>query len=292
MLFSGGRVLVAAIGAVVLVIVAVFIVRSVWWDPTSKEEPLTSPTVTTDTATSAPETTTEGNSGGTGDGNSGGNAGGGGEVTSSEDPTGDPEPPFTATTERVQRFLGTVAVDVELPQVEGGNPDVAKVFNDEMQKALQAQADSLTGGTLQDRPGSGVRIGERVLSGLLRTAATDFVTATSIALASTVVIDANSGSLITLSSLFNDLNTGLIRLQEESEQLGPTTSSVGGGFDSSKLAPSEEVFERWTAESDGMRVYFEQGLVAPDSAGIVDLTIPWDKVNDVFKPGVAQIVSS
>lgn len=291
MLFSGGRVLVAAIGAVVLVIVAVFIVRSVWWDPTSKEEPLTSPTGTTDTATRAPETTTKGNSGGAGDGNSGGNAGGG-EVTSSEDPTGDPEPPFTATTERVQRFLGTVAVDVELPQVEGGNPDVAKVFNDEMQKALQAQADSLTGGTLQDRPGSGVRIGERVLSGLLRTAATDFVTATSIALASTVVIDANSGSLITLSSLFNDLNTGLIRLQEESEQLGPTTSSVGGGFDSSKLAPSEEVFERWTAESDGMRVYFEQGLVAPDSAGIVDLTIPWVKVNDVFKPGVAQIVSS
>ena len=41
-----------------------------------------------------------------------------------------------------------------------------------------------------------------------------------------------------------------------------------------------------------MRVYFEEGLVGPQSAGIVDLTIPWANLDDVLKPGVAQIVAS
>jgi hypothetical protein len=298
--------LVAAVGAVVLAVVAVFILRSVWWDTAANEEPITAPTATTaattDIATPEPETTGAeqttdadmgGNTDANPDGDSGGIPGGGeqsGENSSVEEST-DHTAPYTATTERVQRILGTVAVDVELPQVQGGVPDVAQAFNNEMQEQLQTQADSLTGGTLQDRPGSGVRIGTQVLSGLLRTAAIDFTTATSTALASTVVMDANSGSLITLSSLFKDLNKGLMKLQELSQALGPS-SSAGSNFDGTKLEPSEKVFERWTAETSGMRVYFVPGLVAPESEGIVDLTIPWDNLDDVLKPGVAQIVAS
>ena len=197
--------------------------------------------------------------------------------------------PYTATSERIERILGTVAVDVEVPQVEGGNPDVATVFNDEMQRALQAQADSVTAGTLEDGPDSGVRIGERVLSGLLWTASTGFLRNESVELASTVVVDANSGSLITLASLFKDLDKGLMRLQQEAQQLGP---SANDSFHGSRLEPSEKVFERWTAETEGMRVYFDQGLVAPDEEGIIDLTIPWDNLDDVLKPGVVQIVAS
>ena len=34
-------------------------------------------------------------------------------------------------------MLGTVTVDVELPQVAGGNPDVANVFNEQMEKACR-----------------------------------------------------------------------------------------------------------------------------------------------------------
>jgi hypothetical protein len=199
--------------------------------------------------------------------------------------------PYTATSEQVRRILGTVVVDVELPQVQGGAPDVAKVFNDQMQKVLETQADSLAGGTLESRTGSGVRIGKQVLSGLLRTAATDFRKGTSTALAGTVVVDAESGSFITLSSLFKDEDTGLRKLAELAQELGPTTS-VGADFTSTNLQPTEKVFEHWTAESKGMRVYFAQGLVAPESQGIVELTVPWDDLGDVLKPGVAQIVSS
>jgi hypothetical protein len=308
MLFSGGRILVAAVGAVVLAVVAVFILRSVWWDTAANEEPITPPTATTaattDFATPEPETTSAEQTPDTGmggdtdantDGGSGSGGNGGGGEQSSENSSVEESTehiaPYTATSEKIQRILGTVAVDVELPQVQGGDPDVAEAFNDEMQKALQTQADSLTGGSLQDRPGSGVRIGTRVLSGLLRTAAIDFTTATSTALVSTVVMDATSGSLITLSSLFKDLNKGLMKLQELSQELGPSTSA-GSNFDGTKLEPSEKIFERWTAETSGMRVHFAQGLVAAESAGIIDLTIPWDKLDDVLKPGVAQIVAS
>ena len=80
------------------------------------------------------------------------------------------------------------------------------------------------------------------------------------------MVDANSGSVITLASLFKDLDKGLMRLQKEAQQLGP---SANDSFDGSRLEPSEKVFERWTAETEGMRVYFDQGLVAPEAEGII-----------------------
>lgn len=301
MLFSGGRIVVAAAGAIVLVIVAIYAVRSVWWDPTSKSTSITPSTSMSGSGASTAQADGSGGgdgSGGSGEG-SGGDTGGGGDGgagggdSGGGDNSGTPSghPPFTATTEQVKRFLGTVFVDAEVPRVEGGNPEVAAVFNDEMDAALQAQADSVTGGSLEGRPGSEVRIGERVLSGVLRTAAVDLAEAQSMPLASTVVVDSESGSLITLSSLFNDLDEGLARLQEESEKLGPSTD-LGDSFDASGLEPTEQVFGRWSAESSGMRVFFEQGVVGPMAAGIVELTIPWDNLSDIMKPGVADIVAS
>lgn len=302
MLFSGGRIVVAAAGAIVLVIVAIYAVRSVWWDPTSKSASITPSTSVSGSGASTSETDGSGGGDGSGDGSgggSGGDTGGGGDSGAGGGDSGGGDnsgtssghPPFTATTEQVKRFLGTVFVDAEVPRVEGGNPEVAAVFNDEMDAALQAQADSVTGGSLEGRPGSEVRIGERVLSGVLRTAAVDLAEAQSMPLASTVVVDSESGSLITLSSLFNDLDEGLARLQEESETLGPSTD-LGDSFDATGLEPTEQMFGRWSAESSGMRVFFEQGVVGPMAAGIVELTIPWDNLSDIMKPGVADIVAS
>ena len=77
MLFSGGRILVAAVGAVVLAVVAVFILRSVWWDTAVNEEPITPPTATTAALTSEPETpSAEPNPAGNPDGSTGGDPAG------------------------------------------------------------------------------------------------------------------------------------------------------------------------------------------------------------------------
>ena len=326
MLFSGGRILVAAVGAVVLAVVAVFILRSVWWDTAVNEEPITPPTATTAALTSEPQTpSAEPNPAGNPDRSTGGNPAGdpsggkpagdpsGGKPAgdpSGGKPAGDPSggkhrrgppgipPAGTRPVRRLRTPKRRSGSSGRAPSRSTSNSPRWRVVirmwptssTMQMEKVLQTQADSLTGGTLQDRPGSGVRIGTRVLNGLLRTAATDSTTATSTALASTVVMDANSGSLITLSSLFKDLNKGLMKLQELSQELGPSTSA-GSNFDGTKIEPSEKVFEHWTAETSGMRLYFAQGLVAPESEGIVDLTIEWDNLNDVLKPGIAQIVA-
>lgn len=301
MIFSGGRILVAAVGAIVLIFVAVYAVRSVWWDPTSKTTSLPQlPPTTTVTSAATAETSAADASGGTGatpGGDGGGDTDNGSSTTSSTTTTtttttsSTTATPFTAKTEKVNSFLGTVYANVSLPQVDGGDSAVAGVFNDEMHKVLQSQADSLTGGRLQDRSGSEVRIGQRVLSGLLRTAAVDTAKATSRQLVGTVVVDAQSGSVITLSSLFNDLDAGLKLLVQESKKLGPS-SAAGADFDGTKLQATEQMFGHWTAETAGLHVFFDQGTVAPSSTGIVDLTIPWSNLDDVMKSGVQQIVSS
>lgn len=287
---------VAGAGAIVLIIVAIYAVRSVWWDPTASTGPLnptaeSGPPPPTTSADSGTDESGGGAGGGTGAGTADAGTGGGAETTTAttDNPTADE--PFTATVEKVKRFLGTVFVDVELPKVQGGDPAVASVFNDEMGTALQAQADQVTAGTLQGRPGSGVRIGERVFSGVLRTAAVDLTTASSTPMVSTLVVDAQSGSIITLASLFSDLDTGLATLVTEAETLGPSTAA-GSDFDTTKLQPTEEMFGRWSAETSGMKVFFAEGAVAPESAGVVELIIPWDNLGDVMKSGVADIVTS
>ncbi|WP_029370199.1 RsiV family protein [Mycobacterium sp. UM_WWY] len=301
-MFSGGRILVAAVGAIVLIVVAVYAVRSVWWDPASKttslsQLPSASTTVSTAATTAMSTADASGGTGGTPGGGGGGDGSyAGASATSSTTTTttttsSATATPFTAKADKVSAFLGTTYANVSLPQVDGGDPAVAGVFNDEMRKVLQSQADSLTGGRLEDRPGSGVRIGQRVLSGLLRTAAVDTAKATSRPLVGTVVVDAQSGSVITLSSLFNDLNAGLKLLVQESKKLGPS-SAAGANFDGTKLQATEQTFNHWTAEAAGLHVFFDQGTVAPSSSGIVDITIPWSDLNSVMKSGVQQIVSS
>jgi hypothetical protein len=161
-----------------------------------------------------------------------------------------------------------------------------------MQAALTGQADSLPTGKLKSDSASGVRIGKNVLSGLLRTSFTPGTSTTSIAKASTVVVDTNSGSTLDVTSIFTDTNAGLKRLQTESQKLGPTTSSVGNKFIGSNLQADQTTFSRWTAETAGMRVFFAEGTVALSSAGVVDLTIPWADIKDLLKPGVLDTVSS
>jgi hypothetical protein len=100
------------------------------------------------------------------------------------------------------------------------------------------------------------------------------------------------GRPTTLSDLFKDVNSGLQRLRGESQKLGPTTSSAGDKFSGTNLQADQSTFDQWTAEKSGMRVFFQQGTVAPTSFGVVDLLIPWDHLSDLLKPGVLQQVTS
>lgn len=308
-MLTGGRIVVAAVGVVVLIVAAVLVVRSVWWDPTSKSTPFTpsslsagpssAPPSSTDSAT--PTTDASGDDGGgtgtgAGDTGSGGQPGGGetstspsssgGSGGSSGGTTDSAKPAYEATTIPFNKILGSVSVDVTLPQVKGPDSEVVSAFNDGMKSVLTGQASKA--GTLKDRPGSGVWIGKDVLSGLLATSLTDGV-GNSTPLAGTLVVNVQDHSVITVSSLFNDETAGLKKLLALSNQLGPEANT---NFKTTALKGTADDFQRWTAESTGMKVYFAQGVVAPASDGVVELTIPWSSLSEVMNPSIAKIVAS
>ena len=199
-------------------------------------------------------------------------------------------PPYTATTQKISE-AGHIIVDVDLPQVQGGNEAVAQIFNDAMQSALQAQVNNLPAGKLKSDSKSGVRIGARVLSGLLHTTYTPGNATQSISKASSVVVEISTSSILDVASIFTDMTAGLKRLQSVSQRLG-STSSAGDKFTGTNLQADKTTFSNWTAQTDGMKVYFAQGTVAPSTQGVVELTLPWTDLQDVLKPGVLEVVSS
>lgn len=301
MLFTGGRVLVAVVGAVVLVAAAVVIVRSIWWDTSAPDQPVLvgPPPASSSSALSGAPAAEPGGLPAMAGSSAGQPApadtgGGAGATTSTETSTEttmtEGAEPYTAGTEHVQRILGTVAVDVELPQVRGGKPEVAQEFNDGMDAALQEQATSLSATTLQSGSGSGTHIGSQVLSGVLRTVAEDLPGGTSTQLVSTVVVDTASGRTLTLDSLFGDLSDGLAALRKLALRHG-SESTAGASFDGSGLQPTEESFEHWTAQPDGMHLFIAEGLVAPAAQGVVEVTVPWADLDEVLKPGVREVVA-
>ena len=311
-MLTGGRIVVAAAGVVVLIIAAVLVVRSVWWDPTSKSTPFTTSSLSAGPSSPPPSgadsaTPSTAASGG-GDAGSGSGSGGdtgagsgesdaGGTTTTttttssggsggSSGGTTSSTVPYEATTTSVNKPLGSASANVTLPQVKGPDSAVVSAFNDGMMSALVGQASKA--GSLKDRPGSGVRIGKDVLSGLLATSLTDGV-GNSTALAGTVVVNIQDHSVITVASLFDDEASGLKQLVTESKKLGPEANAK---FSGTNLQADESTFQRWTAESAGMKVYFPQGKVAPSSEGVVELTIPWDSLSDVMNPSIAKVVAS
>lgn len=286
MLVGGGKIVVAIVGAVVLLVAGLFIIKSLVWPQSSDPTGTSGTSSSASVSSSAGETTTAQES----SGEEGSSAQPSTDPTTS-DPTESPAEPFTATSTTVQEEIGTTAVDVELPQVQGGTTEVADSFNSAMRSALEQQATDVAGGNL-DGGASTATVGEKALSGVLLTNASASDADSPIPLVRTVVVDASTGATITLPELFTDSETGLNRVLEETETLGPQESSVAPDFDSSTLTATEETFQYWTPDSDGLTLYFDQGLVGPTAAGIVTLTIPWANLDDVMDPGKADIVQS
>lgn len=298
-MLTGGKFVVAGVGVVALVVAGFFIVRSLWLSPSddaafSRSSLSASPSSTPPSGASTDSTAPTGDAGEAGNpGDPGGTGEGGSSTSVTTTTSSESSPPpakpstdgITATSKQVDRILGSVSVDVELPQVQGSNDTVVGAFNDGMDSALLAQA--AKPGTLQNRPGSEVRIGKRVVAGLLATTLTKGAESTQFA--GTVVIDADTGSEVALPSLFEDETAGLAALVELANELGPEANS---SFDTTVLQADADQFKRWTPDVSGLTVYFDQGLVAPDSDGVVPVTIPWDRLSDVANSAVVDVVSS
>jgi hypothetical protein len=305
-----GRIIVAIAGAAALIVAGVFIVRGVISSPPpkltgSKASSVAAPTAPPASSADPNANPSDPNAGGPSDPNAGSpsdpNSGGsssssssssspssGGPSTPASPP---PPPPLTPNNKKTTQKIGQVDVNVDLPQVQGGKDPVAQNFNSAMEAALQTQAGTLSKGTLTSDGKTGLRIGKSVLSGLLHSSFNEPAT-TPIMLANTVVVDTTSGSTFDTSSIFTDTTTGLKKLQTEAVNLGPTKSTAPQKFVPANVKADAKTFAHWTAETDGMRVYFAQGTVASSTDGVVELLIPWANLKDVLKPGVQDILSS
>ncbi|MFM1722771.1 RsiV family protein [Rhodococcus sp. PAM 2766] len=205
------------------------------------------------------------------------------------------ESSYTATTVRVTGDNGRVRYDVVVPQIEGGDPAVAAEFDESMRAALQDQIAGWQGDrfTLEATDRSAVvHIGSRVVSGLLVTSwNADPPGAHPTPIVATVVIDADDAQPITLDRLFPDLPAGLDRLSEESARLLPATAA-GPDFQREGIEPKQENFANWVATPAGMEIHFSDYQVGPHAIGLIDVTVPWERLSDVVAPDLVDVVSS
>ncbi|WP_137723094.1 RsiV family protein [Prescottella subtropica] len=208
--------------------------------------------------------------------------------------TGVPAVPYTPTSIQVTGDTGRVRYDVLVPQLTGGDPAVTGEFDESMRAALQDQIDGRSGErfTLDSGRGSAVtHIGARVVSGLLITSwNADPPGAHPTPLVATVVIG-DDAQPITLDRLFPNLQAGLQRLSEESARLLPSTAA-GPDFVRDGIEPRVENFANWVATPAGMELHFTDYQVGPHAAGLIVVTVPWDRLSDVVAPDLLPVVSS
>lgn len=215
--------------------------------------------------------------------------------TTQSTPTPVVETAYTATSVRVVGANGQASYDVLVPQIEGGDPAVSDEFDESMRAALQDQIDGWPADrfTLESTDRSAVvHIGSRVVSGLLVTSwNADPPGAHPTPLVATVVIDADDAQPITLERLFPDLQAGLNRLSQESALLLPDTAA-GPDFVREGIEPKSENFANWVATPAGMEIHFTDYQVGPHAIGLIDVTVPWNRLTDVAAPGLVGVVSS
>lgn len=99
----------------------------------------------------------------------------------------------------------------------------------------------------------------------------------------------DTGKAMVLADLFTDLQTGLNLLSEQSKvQLDKLPRATG--YSKSAITPTAVNFQNWVATKEGMRIFF--GEIASHAAGNIDITIPWNTMDKVLKPGMKTVLST
>lgn len=202
--------------------------------------------------------------------------------------------PYRAETLLVSGSTDRVDYDVEIPQISGGDPAVVDEFNESTRAALQDLIDGpgTERYTLSTGTHEVTRIGEHVVAGLLVTSYNmNPPGAHPTAIVSTVAVNTDDATPITLQDLFPDLQAGLDRLSEQSALLLPETAA-GPDYVAEGIAPEEINFANWLPTPEGMDIHFGDYQVGPHAIGLVTVTVPWDDLDDVMDPAIVPVVSS
>ncbi|MGW4249598.1 RsiV family protein [Nocardia sp. NPDC004722] len=192
---------------------------------------------------------------------------------------------------------GTLSYDLTVPGLgvegTGVNYEAARAFNSCMNSRANAfvtqyaQAKSITDPNKRSKV---EHIGTHVLSGMLLVSVDGGGNHPEVLL-STCVIDADTSGELGFGDVFVDQAKGLQLLSEEAAKRLPGTRA-GDGYNKEGIAATAENFKSWTATPAGMHVYFDQGIVATEAAGAIDITVPWSALRAQLKPGLFEVLSS
>lgn len=192
---------------------------------------------------------------------------------------------------------GKLSYDLTVPGLgvegKGVNYEAARAFNGCMNSRANAfvteyaQAKTITDPNKRSKV---EHIGTHVLSGVLLVSVDGGGNHPEVLL-STCVINADTSAELGLGDVFADQGKGLQLLSEEAAKRLPGTRA-GDGYNKQAVTAIAENFKSWTATPAGMHVYFDQGLVASEAAGAIDITVPWSALQAQLKPGLFEVLSS
>ncbi|MEU0504131.1 RsiV family protein [Nocardia sp. NPDC005998] len=222
--------------------------------------------------------------------------GGGSSVLATSSAAG--APTTVAGSPRAETFAATTVhlegagYKIDVPQVSGGKADARTEFNAAMRAGAQQWIDRITGPGDSVTGGSDsqvVHIGAHVLSGHLVTIVYGAGAAHPNSFDSAHVTNVDTGTAITLSDLFTDLQQGLNVLSTQAQTLVEQNPRATG-YSKSELTPVAEHFHTWVATPEGMKIYL--GQIASHAAGNIDVTVPWSALDGVLKPGMRAVIGS
>lgn len=184
--------------------------------------------------------------------------------------------------------LGTWAA--ELGQIDGGDPAVAKAFNDASYASLRWQVDQGYADDAEWRTEitSVVTFTDVTVSELLTGVYFATGAAHPVSYISTVVIDSRTAQPVTLADLFVDQQAGLDVLSEQTKlHLGPQLEQ-----DLSQAAgarPLAENFDSWIPTAAGLEIHYEDYQFVH---GLPTITVPWETVRPLLSPDMVALTQS
>lgn len=224
---------------------------------------------------------------------SSGTSGGPAPETTTTSATESAAAPLTGFIDRLERTEGTITYQVELPQLRGGDSAVREKFNDTMRAALDEYLTpnddgipfTVNPGIIDDDRSEVSHIGSGAVAGVLLVNIFVERAAHPFNQVSTAVIDARTAEPIAIGDLFTDEAAGLAKLVDGIKAEMADEEELA---DQAAPEPVAEQLSSWLPDDDGVEIYIPVAHVLGD---YYPVTVDWDQLTDVLKPGMRETLT-
>lgn len=193
--------------------------------------------------------------------------------------------PFQATLVPVTESRGSTTINVQLPQVTGGDAAVRDRFNSGMRTALDQVVGPDSDTTVEDGALDGDAVSQvtTITPGVIAGVAIFNWYAQGAAhpnnSVATITIAVETAQPVLLSEVFVDQQAAADRLASAVTQLDPRVDPLG--------PTTIDTFLNWVPTSDGFRVFVP---VIHAMGDYLPVTVPWDQISDLMTPDMRTVL--